>query len=653
MEKNADRTAAARWRRTRRFGATLLLVGAMCCSAAPVVSNGGFEAVENGKAKGWTLPAYYSYAPGMGRNGTAAIAYSFVTNRHLLAPVAQPLSLEPSETYRVSCWVRTEGVKPPKGEPGTKIGVEWKEANGRSHGTYSKSITGTTDWTQISFITPQVPEGLKFCRVQVYTGYGKTPGKAWFDDVTIEKIRLPPISGLYADAYRGAVAEDDALLLKAQLALPRALLTNGLVHVALRYAGTDGKMRERAPDALEPGEAAFNLQANDLQAGEQTVRCTVATNGAVAGEASCRIVRMSAPPKWRVRFDRLGRTLVEGKPFFPLGMYMGTVTATELDVYGEGAFNCLMPYQEPSREMLDLCEQKGLRVIYPLKEVYCHTGWARMRKIRNLADEEAYVTQRVEAYKSHPAILAWYLNDEFGPEFADILAKRRALFERLDPDHPTWNCLYQVQQLNLYMDSIDCIGVDPYPVARRSISMANDWTILARRNTFGVRPVWMIPQAMDWRWFKSGNKKRDRMPTEDEMRSMTWQMIASGANGLIYYAFHQMRRNSGTNFPAYWAAVKSVAADVARFADVLVSDPGPDATANLPPYQLPVRTWRKGGEVFVLAVNATDKPVDAELSLTKEFSEATAVFGENASLRTPKGILAHLPPWRHTLVRLR
>ena len=127
----------------------------MCCSAAEIVSNGGFEVVENGKAKGWTLPAYYSYAPGMGRNGTTAIAYSFVTNRSLLAPVAQPLSLEPSETYRVSCWVRTEGVKPPKGEPGTKIGVEWKEADGRSHGTYSKSISGTTDWTQISFITPQ------------------------------------------------------------------------------------------------------------------------------------------------------------------------------------------------------------------------------------------------------------------------------------------------------------------------------------------------------------------------------------------------------------------------------------------------------------------------------------------------------------------
>ena len=637
----------------RRFGTTFLLGGAMCCSAAEVVSNGGFETVENGKAKGWTLPAYYSCAPGMGRNGTAAIAYSFVTNRPYLAPVAQPLKLEPFETYRVSCWVRTEGVKPPKGEPGTKIGVEWKEANGRSHGTYSKSITGTTDWKQISFITPQVPEGLKSCRVQVYTGYGKTPGKAWFDDVTIEKMRLPPISGLYADAYRGALAEGDDLLLKAQLAIPRARLTNGLVRVTLRYVGTDGKMRERAPDSLEPNQAAFNMHASDLQAGEQMVRCTVATNGTVAGEASCRIVKAAAAPKWRVRFDRLGRTLVEGKLFFPLGMYMGTVTETELAVYGEGAFNCLMPYKEPSREMLDLCEQKGLRVIYPLKEVYCHTGWARMRKIRNLADEEAYVTRRVEDYKNHPAILAWYLNDEFGPEYADILAKRRALFERLDPDHPTWNCLYQVNQLNLYMDSIDCIGVDPYPVARRPISQANDWTILTRRNTFGVRPIWMIPQAMDWRWFKSGNKKRDRMPTEAEMRSMTWQMIASGANGLIYYAFHQMRRNSGKDFPAYWAAVKSVAADVARFADVLVSDPGPDAKANLPPHQMPVRTWRKGDVVFVLAVNATDKPVEAELSLPATCSGAEAVFGESVSVRVDGGISAHLPPWRHTLARLR
>jgi hypothetical protein len=163
----------------------------------------------------------------------------------------------------------------------------------------------------------------------------------------------------------------------------------------------------------------------------------------------------------------------------------------------------------------------------------------------------------------------------------------------------------------------------------------------------------MIPQAMDWRWFKSGNKKRDRMPTEDEMRAMTWQMIASGANGLIYYAFHQMRRNSGKDFPAYWSAVKSVAADVARFADVLVSDPGPDAKANLPPHQLPVRTWRKGNDLFVLAVNATGKPVDAELSLPTACSSADAVFGENVSVRADGAVAAHLPPGRHALVRLR
>ena len=639
-------------KRSFAFPLAVLLAAVSLGGEGPILKNAGFEETEKGRPASWTLPEYYSLAPGMGRNGTTAIAYSFVTNRPYLAPVAQKVKFEPTETYRISCWVRTENVKPPKGEPGAKIGFEWKDSSGRCEGVYSRQITGTKDWTYMSFLTPQIPKHITSSRVQIYVGYGRTPGRAWFDDVSVEKIEAKPISGLYSDAYRGNVFDRSPVLLKAPINIPARLLSNGAARVELQYRGADGGVRTAKPTALTTTEARFEMRADAFAPGEQSVTCTVFTNGIVAGSAESRIVRKAGPIDWRVRFDRECRTLVDGKPFFPLGMYMGKVTPEELAVYREGPFNCLMPYTEPPREMLDLCHEKKLMVIYPLKEVYRHTNWAKSKKIATEADEVAYVTSHVNANKGHPAILAWYINDEFGPDYADILSRRRALFERLDPQHPTWTCLYQVNQLALYMDSLDCIGTDPYPVGQGGLSLAANWTQLTRRNTFGVRPIWMIPQAFSWAWFRSG-RASDRMPTEAEMRTMSWQMVACGANGLIYYAFHQMRRKCGADFPRDWAAVKKVASEIAKHTDIFLADPGPAVACDALETGLCVRSWRRGGETYILAVNATPKPLASDLTVEGAYAATELLFGESVSLVGGNRLAASLSPWGISFVRIK
>ena len=616
-----------------------------------ILRNAGFEESGKGKPVAWSLPPYYSLAPGMGRNGTAAIAYSFETNRKMIAPVAQKIVLEPTETYRVSCWIRTEGVKPPKREMGARIGIEWKDGAGRCDGAYSRQLVGTHDWTHVSIITPQMPHDLKSCRVQIYVGYGKTPGKAWFDDVWIEKIEAKPISGLYSGAYRGTCWGDEPVRFAAHVNISARAISNGAAKVSLSYRDKSGAARTVSPSRLAPDRAEFSLRASELEMGSQSVVCSVTTNGVLAGDASCRIVRVKSDPGWRVRFDRHGRALVDGRPFFPLGMFMGKVTENELAVYCEGPFNCAMPYQEPPREMLDLCESRGLKVIYPLKDVYSHTKWAKAHGIGTEEAANEYVASRVGEFKSHNAILAWYLCDEMGPDHASLLGRRRALFERLDPDHPTWTCLLQVNQLSLYMDSIDCVGTDPYPVAKGAISRAADWTMMTKRNTAGSRPIWMVPQAFSWTWFPLG-REGDRMPTENEMRAMSWQMIACGANGLIYYAFHQMRRNCGEDFPRDWAAVKIVASEVARHADVLMSEPGPAVKSDVHESFLPVRTWRRGGEAFVLAVNATPKQVAAKAVVEGSWKTCSTMFGSPANLVDGGTVSVDVPPWGVSLSRL-
>ena len=134
------------------------------------------------------------------------------------------------------------------------------------------------------------------------------------------------------------------------------------------------------------------------------------------------------------------------------------------------------------------------------------------------------------------------------------------------------------------------------------------------------------------------------------MRAMSWQMIACGANGLIYYAFHNIRANSGADYERNWSAVKTVAAEIARHIDIFLAEPGSSLACNIDEAKLPVRTWRRGGKTFVLAVNATPNESAAELA-ADGFSSSKPLFGTPAVLSNGR-LTATLPPWGISLAEL-
>lgn len=626
------------------------MLTALVLAAAVTVTNAGFEESEGGKAAGWTAPSAYRVASGEGRNGSAALRYDLKEKGGFLHQAAQDVKLEGGKAYRISAWVKTKDVRVEKGERAAAVGLEWWDSKGKCRGAYSRHVTGTMDWQRIEIETPRLEEDARRFRVQVYVGYGKTTGTAWFDDVQIEEAVRPPVEGLHSGAYRD-VAADGKVKFYASINCPTKDLSRYVP--ALTYVDAKGKSRTVRPSKPHTAlRAEFELQVSDLALGAQEVGFALGdASGATLGTAKRTFRRVKALPPQRVRFDRLNRTIVDGRPFFPLGMYCGVAEEKEMSVYREGPFNCLMPYTEPTKEQLDWLDAHDLKVIYPLKEAFAGREWAKARGILTEADETEYITRRVNEVKDHPAVLAWYLNDELGVDMIDRLERHQKLFERLDDQHPTWTCLYQVSQLGRYLDTFDAIGTDPYPVPRSPISLATEWTILTRDASSGTKPCWQIPQAMDWKWFRSG-REGDRMPTEEELRSMTWQMLACGANGIIYYAFHQMRRNAKENFGAYWTMTKRLAGEVKRFEKVFLSGDEPPAFGSpLPEKELPVRLFRDGKTVYALAANATDKPVAADVRISAAVNRAETLFGSEATMVRPGTLHLEIPAWGESLVR--
>ena len=142
------------------------------------------------------------------------------------------------------------------------------------------------------------------------------------------------------------------------------------------------------------------------------------------------------------------------------------------------------------------------------------------------------------------------------------------------------------------------------------------------------------------------------MPTAEEMRSMSWQCIAAGANGLIYYTYGTLGRPTNkTPFEKAWADVCAAAEDVRRYIPVMLSVEEPPAVSGAPD-AWGVRLWRKDGDVYLLAVNAQDRADEAALVLSEEVAVIASEFGPDAKLDGGRRVCIALGPNQSAMYRI-
>ncbi len=583
-----------------------------------LVANPSFEEVEDGAPVGWRLPAIYSSDAEQARTGERSLAFANDDpERYLLC--SRPIDLEPGKRYEMSAWVRTEGLE--GGDTGAAICVEWRHPDGTwMGGSYPAGRKGDTpEWTQVGGITGRPPDDATGFTVTCYVRRGMT-GAAWWDDVSVRLVRERPLrTVLVSPSYRGWVTDDgpDAIEVRAGFVLDDVDVPAEGLALAARLLPVHGDtaLAEQVADEITGDDLHLSLPLPELEPGDY--RLSVELVDAEAGESICtdeyRIVRREGALP-RCFIDRHNRLIVAGEPIFPLGMYWSAIREDQLDSYVEGPFNCLMPYGSPNAEQMDLAQQYGLRVIYSIKDYYSGLRYCPA-SITSEADEEPAVRERVRQYREHPALLAWYLNDERPVEMMDRLAAHQRWVEEEDPDHPTWVVLYQVGQVGRYLRSFDAIGTDPYPVPDRPVSMAAAWTRRTREAVLDSRAVWMVPQVFNWSVYREGEEFRP--PTLDEMRSMTWQCICEGADGLIYYSWFDLFEDEAHPFEQRWADVKAVAQEVADLAPVLLStEPVPEVTVEADEaIHWTIRSL--DGVTWLMMVNDSPEPAAATIRFAK------------------------------------
>ena len=593
-----------------------------------MVPNPGFENMDNG---GWVAPwsskePVFSVSTEASHSGKRCLRYqNSDSNNYVLSSV--PVNLATGNRYNFSAWVRTENVT--GSDSGATICVEWYDKNDKYlGGVYPSGVKGSnSEWQKISGITDPIPANATSASISCYLRKGMI-GTAWWDDVELQEYIPPLVDGITTNLYRNSAAGGQVQA-KAGLNLTANGLTPSGVKAQLEILDAQQKVVLTAP-ALETneGEAAFSFDAGPLAPATYELRCVVqSSDGKSSGQASCQFTRTATTISRKVWIDQHRRLIVDGQPFFPLGTYWSTITKDQLGIYSESVFNCLMAYNSPSLQQLDMAQSYGFKVIYSLKDYYAGMQYCPAQ-IKSPSDELTAIEQKVREVGDHPAIIAWYINDELPLSMLDRLTAHQGWLEKIDPQHPTWAVLDKVYDLSSYLQTFDVVGTDPYPIPGQAANMALQYARLTSSGTLGLRGVWMVPQIMNWAASRSGPGLR--APTLDEMRSMAWQCIAAGANGLIFYSWFDLNNKSVEPFQQRWPDICQMAEEIKSFFPVLLSvDAAPQPDNVDAPENLAWRVYGKSGDIYLLAVNSDITSAEAQFHFPMEFSKCSTELGTN------------------------
>ena len=590
-------------------------------AAVTVALKEDFEASE--AAAAWTPCAGFSIVEGAGIGGSRGLVWEQAKSRPMKmdapppvdgnavrpVPTAVPerfvreLPLEPGRIYTFS--VKINGLIT---NNCAYVFLSWFDKGGTLIGRAEGRPTiykeaGRKGWEIVKAATQRLPSNAVRGKLMIEL-YRTTLGRMAFDDFEVTCDEPRHVERLFSSAYRNAQESGRVRFVVPYVAAEEKFPKEGLSG-AFTFIGPDGAPFTLPADVFADDHFEITVDVARLAPGSNTVKACLSFRGNELGTAALDFTRGKI--ERAVTFDQRQRLIVEGKPFFPLGVY---VHPADKEVpyrnrLTNTPFNCIIECSA-DRRMLDKFHAAGLKAI---PKAPWNPKWAEPAA-KNL--------------RRHPALLAWYVIDETPADRADEKRALQRTLEAADPDHPTFAVLDRPRNADALMGAFDIVSTDPYPIGRGRgpISRASEYPRLCRAKTWGLRPLWQVPQSMAWEWFhKYGFPKENRYPRYDELRSMTWQAIAGGANGLLYYSAHHIFKCSPPEeLEANWSTLVKVAGEVKSYVDVLLSEEV-SVTSSSP--ALVVRAFRTGGETWVLVVNSTREPATGAIDVAGQKLEVT------------------------------
>lgn len=351
-----------------------------------------------------------------------------------------------------------------------------------------------------------------------------------------------------------------------------------------------------------------------------------------------------------------GRMLRDGKPFLPVGVYLGfheKNDTEQLKKIKEAGFNCieglffnitaLVPPQATEAERLkEACRElarHGLGVLVAIKyQVPKHP--ARREKLDNVTGLENVTRYVVDSMKMEPNVLGWYVSDENPLDEIPNICRLRETISEQDPWHPTMTLTDRPGNFLAFAKSGDYIMHDPYPVGLAPYMDGPVQTMMHMRR--GVEeaknvgtPFVLVPQIFPWG--SSRKKLPNRYPTEVEMRSMALLGAIFDAKAYFFYSYHHCFYYSEKLTPGYaethWNNVKNAVAVINELAPFFLSREEAPKTSvkQLNGPMVLARAFVSEGKTAVVITADGPGEATAEITVTGK-SDLKSRFGRTAEI---------------------
>ncbi|MBT3376018.1 MAG: hypothetical protein HN742_17380 [Lentisphaerae bacterium] len=563
---------------------------AIACSAAaqpeptpvPLV-NAGFEEA----LSGWSVGKFDSLIATdvqTGRTGASSIKIDEPAGTSMPYATQVVHSLNGGATYTFRAWVRGKAAQP---HAAAALKIEGYTAGGKNTlGKYARlPLTKCPDWTQIA-VTARFPPQITRASLLLRLFGG---GTIWFDDVELVQDIPPPAVTLGPERQTARTGQH-AVSFVAGLAKP---WPNGKPPIRVTMHAPDGSTVSTQQTLTRGTDATVwdvELAIPELAPGTFVVESHL---GEELGHTATVFVPM--PNRKPTALTETGTILVNGKPFFPVGIYH--CSPAHYPMLAKAGFNAVQGRGPQSLEAfgkaLDAAAAAGLKMDVPL--------YAKGKVAENLPASIA----GIKRYANHPAVMCWKIIDEpeGRPEIADEVPDVYAQLRNADPNHPIELTLCSPPTFGFWADFCDIMQVDPYPIPRNPLTMVSDWVSGA---VAGLKPWQNLTAVLQSGW----TQHPFNQPTPEQARCMVYLSLIHGAKGIFWYSF----RDPGWALEKtpLWKHFPRINAETLALSEaVMLGTSGAAVSVASPDDTVHWRAWEHKGRTWLLLANPSEEPVTA------------------------------------------
>jgi hypothetical protein len=335
---------------------------------------------------------------------------------------------------------------------------------------------------------------------------------------------------------------------------------------------------------------------------------------------------VSQEQKHIVKIRNDGTTVIDEKPFFPLGFYhvsLGIAAGKEINTLNDIAkagFNIIHTSVDSLNKYEELLDQAAKLGVYVLTFY---------------KNPSIDLTQIVNSFKDKPSVFGWSIQDDAnvdGNLNCDDILKLDQQVKAIDPNHVTYISSPPSGKYETLNYCSDIIAAQAYPIplglpldtfhivqnARKEADKFNR-SVYANVQTFAL-PV-------------------EREPTFKEVRNMTYQAVTGGAKGIIYYAY----QDDDWYLPKYvelWNGLKSLVPEIKEISPILLN--GKLKVIDIPVKHLEGGIWKYNNQEFIIILNASSElteNISIPLSL-ENLGQVTPLFSTDSNVTITNGILS-------------